>query len=185
MNGGTNNGKYIYGTSGSNKINFGNTATLNTIAYESDGVAITSNTSVMRYNKASSDNRFRYYKSSSYSSQQPVQLYKKKANGSAPTHTIQFNPNGSSQSSHTQTVTEFEPTALQTNTFTREGYAFDSWNTSANGSGTTYFDGAVVTLLNDLTLYAQWKQLFSITLAAVENGAITPIASRQEEAQHQ
>ena len=173
VKGGTNNGKYIYGTNNSNKINFGTSASLNTISYESNSVTITSNTSVMRYNNASSDNRFRYYKSSTYTSQQPVQLYKKTANGSAPTHTIQFNPNGSSQSSHMQTVTEFEPTALQANTFTREGYAFDSWNTSANGSGTTYFDGAVVTLLNNLTLYAQWKQLFSITLAAVENGTIT------------
>ena len=174
VNGGTNNGKYIYGTNGSNKINFGNTAALNTIAYESDGIAITSNTSVMRYNKASSDNRFRYYKSSTYASQQPVQLYEKSAAGaSAPTHTIQFKPNGGSPSGYTQTVNEFEPTALQANSFTRDDYAFDRWNTAADGTGTTYFDGTVVTLLNDLTLYAQWKQLYTITLAEVENGTVT------------
>ena len=173
VNGGTNNGKYIYGTSGSNKINFGNTATLNTIAYESDGVVITSNTSVMRYNKASSENRFRYYKSSSYSSQQPIQLYKKTATASAPTRTIQFKPNGGSQSGYTQTVTEFVPTALQANAFTREGYAFDSWNTAADGSGITYFNGATINLLNDLPLYAQWQQLFNISIASVSNGNIS------------
>ena len=176
VNGGTNNGKYIYGTNNSNKINFGNSASSNTISYESNSVAITSNTSVMRYNKASSDNRFRYYKSSSYSSQQPVQLYKKTGTASAPTHTILFKPNGGNQSSYTQTVNEFESTALQANTFTRDGYAFDSWNTAADGSGTTYFDGAIVTLLNDLTLYAQWNPTYSISCASVEHGSISASA---------
>ena len=173
IKGGTNNNKYIYGTSGSNGISFGNNPSLNTISYEyeSNSSKIVSNTSVLRYN--SSATVFRYYKSSTYTEQQPVQLYKKTANGSAPTHTIQFKPNGSSQSSYTQTVTEFEPAALQANTFTREGYAFDSWNTAADGTGTTYFNGAIVNLLDDLTLFAQWRQLFTITMANVENGTIT------------
>jgi endonuclease I len=173
VKGGTNNGKYIYGTSGSNKINFGNSASLNTLSYESNSVIITSNTSVMRFNNAENQKRFRYFKSDTYTQQQPVQLYKKTGNIVTPTHTIQFNSNAGSNSTQTQTVNEFEPTALQANTFTRENYAFDSWNTAADGTGTTYFDGATVTLLNDLTLYAQWKQLFTITLATVENGTIT------------
>ena len=171
IKGGTNNNKYIYGTSGSNGISFGNNPSLNTISYESNSSKIVSNTSVLRYNSSASV--FRYYKSSTYTEQQPIQLYKKTAATSTPTHTIQFNPNGGSQSSYTQTVNEFESTALQANSFTRDNYAFDSWNTFANGSGTTYFDGAVVTLLNDLMLYAQWKQFFTITLASVEYGTIT------------
>ena len=72
-----------------------------------------------------------------------------------------------------QTVNEFEPTALNTNTFTRQGYAFDSWNTAASGSGTTYFDGATVSLLSDLTLYAQWNPLFSVTCATVQHGSLS------------
>ena len=76
VNGGTNNGKYIYGTSGSNGTTFGDKASLNTLAYESTGVKITSNTSVMRFNSASDNLRFRYFKSSSYTSQKAVQLYK-------------------------------------------------------------------------------------------------------------
>ena len=173
VNGGTNNGKYISGSSSSNTISFGTSAKSNTIEFESDGIKIISNTSVMRYNDNSNDNRFRYYKSSTYTSQQPVQLYKKTGISSTPTHTIQFNPNGGSQSSYTQTINEFEPTTLQANTFTRENYAFDSWNTATNGTGITYFDGATVTLLNDLTLYAQWNQIFTITLATIENGSVT------------
>ena len=76
VNGGANSGKYICGASGSNKLNFNASAQLNTLSYETDWVKITSNTSVLTFNKASSDMRFRYYKSSSYSSQQHIQLYK-------------------------------------------------------------------------------------------------------------
>ena len=85
VNGGTNSGKYIYGTSGSNKLNFGANAQLNTLSYETDWVKITSNTSVLTFNKASSDMRFRYYKSSSYSSQQHIQLYKLSTGGGSTT----------------------------------------------------------------------------------------------------
>ena len=72
-------GGYMYGTSGSNKLNFNSTtAQVNTISFENDGSAkITSNTSVLRFNAASNQMRFRYYKSSSYSSQKAVALYKK------------------------------------------------------------------------------------------------------------
>lgn len=76
VNGGDNDGKYIYGTSNSNALSFKDSECLNTISYESNVVTIVSNTSVLRYNSASNNNRFRYFKSSSYSSQQPVQLYK-------------------------------------------------------------------------------------------------------------
>lgn len=69
-----NDGKYISGTSGNNIVKFDQTASANTITYESNSTKITSNTSVMRYN--SSTKQFRYYKSTSYSSQQVVQLYK-------------------------------------------------------------------------------------------------------------
>ena len=173
VNGGTNTGKYISGTSGSNTINFQNTATANTLGYESNGITITSNTSVMRFNKESNAMLFRYYKSSSYTSQQPVQLYKKTSNASEPTHTIQFNSNYGSNSSYIQTVNEFVSTALQANTFTRPNYVFDCWNTAPDGSGTSYFNGATVTLLSDLTLYAQWVPSYTVTCATVNNGSIS------------
>lgn len=40
--------------------------------------------------------------------------------------------------------------------FTREGYFFVGWNTAADGSGTTYEDGADVPADASLTLYALW-----------------------------
>ena len=83
VNGGANDGKYISGTSGSNKLNFGADAALNTLAYEEGSVKIISNTSVMRFNNAKDNMRFRYFKSATYTVQQVVQLYKN-ADGTTP-----------------------------------------------------------------------------------------------------
>ncbi len=176
VNGGTNSGKYIYGTSGSNKINFGTTPSLNALSFESNSVKIVSNTSVMRFNNNSGQNRFRYFQSSTYTNQQPVQLYKRVH--AAQTHSIHFNPNGGSGTMGDQTVNEFEPTALQNNAFTREGFVFDGWNTTVDGTGDYYADGATVTLLEDLTLYAQWNQLFTITLVQANHGSISASVSQ-------
>ena len=176
VNGGTNNGKYIYGTSGSNKINYGTNPSLNTLSYESNSVKMVSNTSVMRYNNNSGQDRFRYFQSSTYTNQQPVQLYKRTY--ATQTHTIHFEKNGGAGSMNDQTVNEFEPTALQSNAFVREGFVFEGWNTIADGTGDYYADGATVTLLDDLTLYAQWDQLFNISLVQPNHGSISASASQ-------
>jgi len=68
---------YIYGTQGDNELDFNaSTEQLNTISLDNDGVSLTSNTSVLRFNNASNQMRFRYYKSTSYTGQQPIWLYK-------------------------------------------------------------------------------------------------------------
>ena len=71
--------------------------------------------------------------------------------------TITFDPNGGEGTMAPQGVLIGEETALNTNTFTREDYSFNGWNTAADGSGTSYADGATVTLSANTTLYAQWK----------------------------
>ena len=68
---------YMYKTAYSNGIDFGETSkAINTFAIAEDGVVITSGNNddktTFRFNKASDQKRFRYYKSG----QQPVQLYK-------------------------------------------------------------------------------------------------------------
>ena len=176
VNGGTNDGKYISGKSGENRLIFGTSPVVNTLSYESNSVMMTSNTSVMRFNNNSGQNRFRYFKSSTYSSQQPIQLYKKVV--SIPTHGIHFNPNGGAGTMNDQTVNEFEPTALFDNAFTRDGFVFDGWNTEADGSGNYFADGATIVLLDDLELYAQWDQLFNITLAETVHGSISASATQ-------
>ena len=169
INGGANNGKYIYGKSNDNKLQFGDNPSLNTLSYESNSTKITSNTSVLRYNISAT--LFRYYKSSSYTSQAVIQLYKKASSTAVqPTHTIHFDKNGGTGSMSDQTVNDYEPTALHQNAFTRANHAFDSWNTVANGTGTYYADGATVTLMSDLTLYAQWVPVYTITCNSVATG---------------
>lgn len=78
VNSGTNKGKYISGESSANKLIFSTDEKENTITYSSQtgnsGVLITSNTSVLRFN--TKDNRFRYYKSTTYNDQKIIQLYK-------------------------------------------------------------------------------------------------------------
>ena len=92
--GGTNDGKYIYGQSGSNTIKFGDAPTLNTLEYDGESVLITSFTSVMRFNNNSGNYRFRYFKAASYAAQQAVQLYKKTEGDTpvVPTTTLSTTP---------------------------------------------------------------------------------------------
>ena len=70
-------GYYIYNTSNANALKSSTTTTgTNTISLESDGCKIVSAESVLRFNSASNQLRFRYYKSSTYTDQKPIQLYK-------------------------------------------------------------------------------------------------------------
>mgnify|MGYP004609614589 CR=1 FL=1 len=62
-----------------------------------------------------------------------------------------------------QKVAPSTATPLLSNPFTREGYNFTGWTTEANGTGTSYADGANITLTADTTLYAQWSCSHAIT----------------------
>lgn len=89
-------GKYIYGTSGSNKLNESTSKnTSNTITIDENGDAsIVSNTSVLRYNAAETvDNqnrpngqRFRYYKAASYTNQKAIAIYEKVTESAGPSY---------------------------------------------------------------------------------------------------
>ena len=176
VNGGANDGTYIYGKSNNNYINFGSSPVANAIAYASNQTTITSNNTTMSFNNASNVLRFRYYQNV----QKAIQLYKKATIN--PTHTIHFNGNSNTGGSMSdQTVNEHEATPLTPNSFTKDNCIFNGWNTVSDGSGDYYADGATVTLLNDLTLYAQWDQLYTITLASVTNGTISASASQAVE----
>lgn len=80
VNGSTNDGKYISGTSNSNKLNFKATAAANTLAY-SDGHVVMTSGEIMVFNTTSGQTRFRYYKSSTITGGTTTyfypQLYKK------------------------------------------------------------------------------------------------------------
>ena len=71
---------------------------------------------------------------------------------------IKFNANGGEGTMDVQSVPYNLATALNENTFTKEGYLFDGWNTKADGTGTNYADKASVTLTKYTLLYAKWKE---------------------------
>jgi len=74
------------------------------------------------------------------------------------TNTVTFNANDGSGSpaTSTQSIVSGAGTALTANGFTRTGYTFAGWNTSALGTGTSYTNSQSVTLVSDLNLFAQW-----------------------------
>ena len=83
--------------------------------------------------------------------------------GEAPVElTVTFEANGSAEypvegTMDPQTVYAKTDIALNANSFTREGYNFTGWNTAADGTGTSYADGATVNLSENTILYAQWE----------------------------
>jgi len=76
--------------------------------------------------------------------------------GAGVTYTVTFNKNGGDTEADPATKTASDggnvgtlPTAPA-----KAGYALDSWNTAADGSGTAF--GATTAVTADLTVYAQW-----------------------------
>jgi uncharacterized repeat protein (TIGR02543 family) len=71
-------------------------------------------------------------------------------------HTVTFNGNGATAGTMAN-QSNTGSAHLNTNLYSRNGYEFDEWNTSANGSGSNYDDGEVYSFSQDVTLYAMWK----------------------------
>ena len=78
--------------------------------------------------------------------------------GEVSAKTLTFDGNQStSGSTAVQSLATDETAPLTTNGFARSGYTFGSWNTAADGSGTSYADGANYTMgASNASLYAQW-----------------------------
>lgn len=89
--------------------------------------------------------------------------------GEEPTElTVTFEANGTVEypvegTMTPQTVNAKTDTALNANSFTREGYNFLNWNTAADGTGNSYADGTTINLTENTTLYAQWEDNHSLT----------------------
>ena len=83
-------------------------------------------------------------------------------------HTVTFNANGGSGSTPPQLGSSYQP--LAANGFTNGVLNFAGWNTSADGTGTTYYDRVNYDLsLGDLTLFAVWSaaQLVTVTFQPI------------------
>ena len=96
------------------------------------------------------------------------------------TLTINFDGNGSTGgNTASQQIAAGNTASLNANGFTRTGYVFTGWNTAADGSGTSYADGADYTVTpatgnTTVTLYAQWEEL---TMQTFTNALCQTLAS--------
>ncbi len=100
--------------------------------------------------------------------------------------TITFRPNEADAAGQmeAQPVNRNEAAALCPCAFTRAGYIFDGWNTEADGSGTSYADGETVTFSANTTLYAQWREGYTVSFdknAADATGTIKPLTAPRGE----
>jgi uncharacterized repeat protein (TIGR02543 family) len=93
-----------------------------------------------------------------------------------PMRTVTFDANGGTGTMSPQTANV--PTALTLNAFTRTGYSFSGWNTTAGGTGTAYANGAIYDFSADLTLYAQWTALPMHTVTFNANGGTGTMANQ-------
>ncbi len=80
-------------------------------------------------------------------------------------HTVTFHANGGSGTMSAQVANI--PTALTSNAFTRAGYWFNGWNTFADGSGVSYANQAIYSFAADVTLYAQWSPITTLTVTGI------------------
>ena len=82
-------------------------------------------------------------------------------------YTITYNANGGNGAPSNQTKKHGENITLSSVKPTKTGYTFTGWNTSSNGSGTSYSSGGTYSNNSNVTLYAQWKaNTYTITYNA-------------------
>lgn len=82
-------------------------------------------------------------------------------------HTITYAANGASGSMAAQTVVGVDGlpsfTNLKSPTFTPpDGHYYMGWNAAANGGSTAYSNGQYISLVGDMTLYAQWSDMYMV-----------------------
>ena len=82
------------------------------------------------------------------------------------TLTIVFNNNGGTGLMANQYIAAGSNQNLNLNSFSKDGYIFSGWNTSPDGTGTGYADGASYSVSSEpdnliVILYAQWEELIN------------------------
>jgi uncharacterized repeat protein (TIGR02543 family) len=97
-----------------------------------------------------------------------------KVTPTAPGFSITFNANGGLGIMASEKETASGATTLTSNTYTYTGYNFIGWNTAANGTGTSYANGATNDFGVSVTLYAQWS--IEPTVTFIANGGTGTMA---------
>ncbi|MBR7153159.1 MAG: InlB B-repeat-containing protein [Candidatus Methanomethylophilaceae archaeon] len=99
-------------------------------------------------------------------------------------YTVSYDGNGNTSGTAPQSAVYVNGTdaiVAEAGDLAREGYAFEGWNTAADGSGTSYGVGSTLVVTSDVTLYAQWKPVTDIYDVVIQqNGDGTITADRNE-----
>ena len=137
-------GKYIGNTSDSNELQEGSTPYTNNISYSSGSVNIIgSGGAYLRFNNNSDQKRFRYFKSSTYTAQKAIQLYKYENLTTCEYTSYPFYPSASLTESVCETYTW---TSGNGETYTESGtYYFEH----SNANGCPQVDTLYLTVLHE------------------------------------
>lgn len=123
-------------------------------SYSSFTLAGDNRTSAQTYNLIGTMSKARLYSTNLSAAQIGTNFGAEAATYGLPS--ITYKSNGSGAADTGQGILVGGSTVLAANTYTRADYTFAGWNTAQNGSGTSYADGASVSLLSSTTLWAQW-----------------------------
>ncbi len=95
--------------------------------------------------------------------------------------TVSFDANGGTGNMDMITVENGKTETLPLNRFENKNYRFNGWNTASDGTGTSYEDGAEISITENTTLYAQWEKItYSVTYEA--NGGTGTMETQTVEA---
>jgi len=96
-------------------------------------------------------------------------------------YTVTYDINGGSGSTpSSQTVNAVGIVILRTGSgLTRAGFTFGGWNTNLSGIGTNYAAGSSFTPSSNITLYAKWIPLYTITYHINGGNGTAPMPSTQ------
>ena len=88
-------------------------------------------------------------------------------------YVVTFAPNGGQGTMANQNISFNFPTPLRENSYTKDGYLFNGWNSKADGTGTPYQDEQLVLNsdfpdVDNILLYAQWTP--ATNAVAMTNG---------------
>ena len=158
-------GLYIGNTSNDNALKTSQTDTYtNTISITDGNADIVCSSSHLRYNAENNQNRFRYYKSSSYTGQQAIQLYKKIAVYSINLASVE---NGSISADAEVAV---EGTTITLTATPNAGYELDHWTvTASDGSFVPVTNNQFVMPASNVTVSAVFVAAFSPQYHLVTN----------------
>jgi outer membrane protein OmpA-like peptidoglycan-associated protein len=119
--------------------------------------------SFVEWNTSAQGSGTRFRAGATYSFSKSITLYAqwKKVVVKKPFEVVTFSPNGGKGTMADERQNRATP--LTTTHFTRSGYTFVDWNTAANGSGTSYANGASYAFVASTDLYAQWKKIKKAT----------------------